>query len=87
MADTTPTMLTTEDNPYNPFIQYDEWEAFDRSKGYNTPSYLARVVVTSDELTESEEEAAILQGIDSIVALNVLGIYKKVTPADFPKKV
>lgn len=31
-------MLTTEDNPFDPFTQYDEWYAFDYEKGYHTPA-------------------------------------------------
>ena len=73
------TMLTTVDNPYDPFTEWDEWYAFDLAHGYHTPSYLARIVVSSDDLSESEQEEAIVQAIDEIVDLNVLGIYKKVT--------
>ena len=29
-------MLTTIDNPFNPFTNFDDWYAFDTSKGYNT---------------------------------------------------
>ena len=31
-------MLTTSDNPYNPFTQFDEWQMFDSLQGYNTCS-------------------------------------------------
>ena len=72
-------MLTTTDNPYDPFTQYDEWYAFDARKGYHTPSYLARIVVTSDELSEVDQELLIDEAVDEIVETNVLGIYKKVT--------
>lgn len=71
-------MLTTIDNPFDPFIQFDEWFAFDANKGYHTYSYLARIAKTSDELSEEDEDFAIESAIDEIVALNVLGIYKKV---------
>ena len=70
--------LTTIDNPFNPFTQFDEWQKFDESKGYYTCAYLARIVKTSDELSETDEALAIRQAIDEIVRLNVLGIYKKV---------
>ena len=76
-------MLTTLDNPYNPFTQFDEWFEFDTSKGYNTCSYLARITKTSDSLSEADEDAAILLAIDEIVSLNVLGIYLKVTRSTF----
>jgi len=74
-------MLTTTDNPFDPFEQFDEWKAFDESKGYYTCSYLARIVKTSDELSDEDETSAIEQAIDEIIAFNVLGIYKKVSKA------
>lgn len=72
-------MLTTKDNPYNPFDQFDEWFAFDTQKGYNTCGYLARVCVSTDELGENEELEAVETAIDEILSFDVLGIYKKVT--------
>jgi hypothetical protein len=72
-------MLTTIDNPYDPFTQYDEWYAFDEAHGYHTCAYLARIAKTSDELSQTDEDLAIESAIDEIVKLNILGIYKKVT--------
>ena len=44
-------MLTTIDNPYNPFTQYDLWASYDEKVcGYNSASLLARYApVSSDE--------------------------------------
>ncbi len=75
---TTLHMLTTVDNPFNPFTQYDEWYAFDRNAGYHTTEFLARIVVTSHELSDLDHQLAIESAIDEIVRENVLGIYKKV---------
>ena len=36
-------MLTTFDNPYDPFEQFTLWFLFDVEKGYNTCERLARV--------------------------------------------
>lgn len=72
-------MLTTTDNPFDPFTQFDDWNAFDTDKGYYTCAYLARIARTSDELSQEEEDYAIESAIDEIVELNTLGIYKKVT--------
>lgn len=79
----TPIMLTTIDNPYSPFTQFDEWFQFDEGKGYHTCAYLARIAKTSDELSEADEELAIFSAIDEIVEINLLGNYKKVTEKDF----
>lgn len=71
-------MLTTEDNPYDPFTEFDEWYQWDVAAGYHTTAYLARVVRTSDELSEADQSQAIEDAIDEIVRENVLGVYKKV---------
>ena len=71
-------MLTTIDNPYNPFTEWNEWLQFDLAMGYDTSGYLARVTITSDELSEADQDWAIEDAIDEIVRENVLGIYKKV---------
>lgn len=75
----TESLLTTTDNPYDPFESFDEWYAFDSAMGYHTPSFLARVAVVSDEQTDVDQLEAIERAIDEIVAENVNGKYKKVT--------
>ena len=72
-------MLTTIDNPYDPFTHYDEWYAFDTISGYNSAAFLARVVEVSDELSESETAHLIEQAIDEIVRENVNGMFIKVS--------
>jgi hypothetical protein len=72
-------MLTTVDNPWNPFIQWDEWYAFDQERGYDTPGFLARIAKISFELSEADQEQAINDAIDEIVQINALGIHRKVT--------
>ena len=72
-------MLTTVDNPFDPFTQFDEWNAFDLQHGYNTSSYLARIVRTSDELSQPDQDLAIQQAIEEIARLNVRGIHIRIT--------
>lgn len=71
-------MLTTTDNPYNPFTQFDSWLQFDISKGYNTCAFIDRVANTSDELTDKENDKEIENAMKEIAKENVLGIYKLV---------
>ena len=71
-------MLTTIDNPYDPFTDFDKWNAYDEQKGYYTCSYLARIVKTSSEISDADQLVDIENAIDEICKLNVLGIYKKV---------
>jgi hypothetical protein len=72
-------MLTTVDNPFDPFTEFDAWYAFDTAAGYNTPGFLARIVKSSDELSEADQAKAIEDAIDEIVKENVTGVYKKVS--------
>ena len=77
-------MLTTVDNPYNPFTHFNEWRVYDESHDYYSMSFLARIVKTSDELSDADQALAIEQAIDEIVEENVLGIYQKVTSSPIP---
>lgn len=71
-------MVTTMDNVYNPFTQFDEWYAYDQANGYNTCSMLAYFTKTSSELDEEWLEEDIDRGIDRLLELNPLGIHMKV---------
>lgn len=71
-------MLTTVDNPYNPFVDYDSWYRFDQDKNYCSCSYLARIARTSDQLSDEENDREIERAIDEIVFHNPT-VYKKVT--------
>jgi hypothetical protein len=79
-------MLTTVDNPFDPFTQFDEWLAYDTRLGYNTAGMLARIVNTSDELPEVQQQLDIQAAIDEIVRENVLGLYKKVPRPTTPSQ-
>jgi hypothetical protein len=69
-------MVTTVDNPFDPFTQFDEWYAYDERSGYHTTAYLARVLTTSHELSEADQDLAYDLAAKEIVSENVLGIYR-----------
>jgi hypothetical protein len=71
--------LTTKDNPYDPFTQFDKWNAFDTQNGYNTLSLLARLCVSNDEETEEQAEQDYAQAVDDVMKYANIGIYKVVT--------
>lgn len=71
-------MLTTVDNPFDPFEQFTSWDLFDVEKGYNTKSRLARFVNITDEMTQKEEDEEIERAIDEIIKYDFMNIYKKV---------
>lgn len=71
--------LTTIDNPFDPFTQFDDWFLFDTEKGYNSCSRLDRITNLSDEMSEVEINEEIERAIDEIIKYDFLNIYKKVT--------
>lgn len=71
-------MITTFDNPFDPFTQFDNWFAYDIEKGYNTCAYLARIAKTSDLLTSKENNDEVERAIDEIITFDPFNMYKKV---------
>lgn len=76
-------LLSTSDNPYNPFDDFINWYRFDIAKGYNTCSYMARVCESTD-LSNREERAAYNKAAEEAVALNLTGnrilVYRDASP-------
>ena len=52
-------LITTVDNPWNPFTDWDNWLSFDIQKGYNTCERLASLAITSDSLSDEENKESI----------------------------
>lgn len=71
-------MLTTIDNPFNPFEQFTSWFLFDVEKGYNSCSYLARIAHYADDMTQKEIEEETERAIDEIIQYDFRGVFKKV---------
>ena len=80
-------MLTTIDNPYSPFTQYEEWRAFDVQAGYYTCELLARITLSSDELSETDQALAIDTAMNEIIELNVSGKHIKIQKDYIPHDV
>lgn len=75
----TDSMLTTFDNPFDPFDDFTSWWLFDIEKGYNTCSLLARICKDSEDFSTIEENEDRERAINDIVDNDFLNIYKKVT--------
>lgn len=69
--------LTTTDNPYNPFDEFNEWYRFDEEHGYCTCSYLARTAHTSDSLSEAENARLMEDAIDNLILCTPIAYYGK----------
>ena len=72
-------MLTTIDNPNNPFTDYDAWRDFDEMRGYHTEGYIARIAVPFEHLTEEEKDEERERAIQEILDNDVIGMYIRVT--------
>jgi hypothetical protein len=72
-------MLTTFDNPFDPFTRFDEWNEYDMHMGYNTASFLDRIAKVSNDMSEPDQQLAIQDAIDEIVSENVSGMWRKVS--------
>ncbi len=72
-------MLTTVDNPHDPFTQFKAWYVYDTSAGHHTLALLGRIVMTSDDMSDADQVLAAELAIDEIVQENVSGLHRKVT--------
>ena len=72
-------MLSTADNPYDYFDDFDNWYRFDMDKGYNSCAYLDRIARTSDQLTDEENASEIERAVDEIIKYDFRDIYIKVS--------
>lgn len=71
-------MLTTLDNPFDPFEDFTSWYMFDCEKGYNTSSRLARIANVDSEMTQKEVDEELERVMDLIVKYDFDNKYIKV---------
>lgn len=75
-------MLTTHDNPINPFSQFEAWFKLDHILGHNCCETLAKEACLSDVASDAVNEKDTNDAIDRIVSRWPF-IYKKVKQSDF----
>lgn len=73
------TMLSTSDNPYNPFEEFDDWQAFDHAHRYNSSEEVARADASSNDWPYKDQLLAYEDAVDFCVRLNLTGNRIKVT--------
>ena len=71
-------MLTTVDNPFDPFEQFNSWFMFDCEKGYNSYGKLMRLAEISEDMSSVEYNNAIENAIDRLIEIDFLNIFKKI---------
>ena len=75
--------VTTTDNPFDPFTEWDEWYFYDLSKGYSTCERLDRLSNTSSQLSDELNNEELEQAIDQMVETGAVG--KDGTIVDYVK--
>lgn len=72
-------MLSTIDNPYNPFQDFKKWFVYDEVVGnHHSSSLLAKHSRTSIDASDEERAKDIEQAIDEILLNDTTGIFIKV---------
>lgn len=80
--------ITTSDNPFDYFDDFDNWFLYDIEKGYHTLEVMSRLTYTSTELSDRVYEAEVERVVDEMVYHDVINLeypdvhYIKVTRAD-----
>lgn len=72
-------MITTKDNPYDYFKNFDQWYIYDVSHGYNTCGRLARNCFTSQYLSDADNQAEINRAVQEMFKYDFVGMYKIVS--------
>ena len=70
-------MLTTNDNPFDPFVNFDEWFHYDIDHGYNSCGKMMRIAKLEPDMTDEEENIEVERAIDEFVKLDFTDTYSK----------
>ena len=77
-------MLTTVDNPFNPFDDFDSWLLFDKEKGYDSCERLARLLEITEEMSQKEIEEERIRAMNRLIELDVTDTFITVTQNAVP---
>ena len=72
------TWVTTLDNPFDPFSDFDNWKRFDEDHGYYTTELICRFLNVSDEFDDDLYNEQVEEAVDKVVHYNFYGNYRKV---------
>lgn len=75
--------LTTIDNIWNPFTNFNQWFAFDLQKQHYSNQVLAKIALVSEELSDEENRQEIERAIDRILELDPIKEFAKVYPSTY----
>ena len=74
--------VTTLDNPFNPFTEFDKWKEQDEELGYDTCSKLDRINGSTFELSNELNNIVLESSIDSMIRSFPFIDYIKVKESD-----
>ena len=80
-------MLTTFDNPFNPFVDFRSWYMYDCEMQHNTCGRLARLVEIDSEMTEKEINEEKERAMNFIVTYDLEGKFFKGTEEQIEKMI
>lgn len=72
-------MLSTIDNPYDPFEEFTLWLMFDKEKGYDSCERLMRIAQISDDMTQKEIDEEVDRAMDILIEHDFTNTFKRVT--------
>ena len=72
-------MITTFDNPFDPFEQFTLWHLFDKEKGYDSSERVMRLANISNDMTQKEVDEEVERAIDRLIEIDFTNTYKKLT--------
>jgi hypothetical protein len=75
-------MLTTYDNPHDPFEDFDAWFKYDMKMGHNTCGLLANKTLSATTFGDDLDRQRTEEAMDEIVKQEPM-IYKKVKRSDY----
>ena len=71
-------MLSTKDNPFDPFEDFNNWFNYDSDMKYDCCGILDRITGNLDKLSPVEEALVIEKAIDDFILSDPLNLYIKV---------
>lgn len=69
--------ITTIDNPFDPFKDFNDWFQFDIEKGYYSCSKIARIAENIENAEEKQEDELLEEAIDRLIEIDPLDLYRK----------
>lgn len=72
-------MLTTFDNPFDPFEQFVLWQLFDKEKGYNSCERLMRLAHLTEDMSQKEIDEEVDRAMDVLIKNDLTNTFKRAT--------